>query len=195
MSRETMPAMGRPFSLGYLYDKRTDSILNKSPWPQARGQWPRTEQPAGAFFRSLTKCSLSFTEGDLKILELRQDCTRSSLQEDKMISLEKDHFHIDLSIKVQFWAGPIPVTIGGSMLYEQSSESNLEKEGASFSFTETTATKMLSMDHFKYLFENMSAAEEIDSFLEGDEATHVISGENLSPPYLSQGSLTVLKLR
>ena len=33
MSREMMPAMGRPFSLGYLYDKRTDTILNKSPWP------------------------------------------------------------------------------------------------------------------------------------------------------------------
>ena len=67
------------------------------------------------------------------------------------------------------------------MLYEQSSEANLEKEGASFSFTETTETRMLSMDHFKYVFENMSVAEEIDSFLEGDEATHVISGENLSP--------------
>ena len=81
------------------------------------------------------------------------------------------------------------------MLYEQSSEANLEKEGASFSFTETTETKMLSMDHFKYLFENKSAEEEIDSFLEDEEATHVISGENLSPLNLSQGSLTVLKLR
>ena len=125
--------------------------------------------------------------GDFKILSLRQDCTRSYLQEDKMISLEKDHFHIDLSIKVTFWAGPIPVTIGGSMLYEQSSEDNQEKEGASFSFTETTETKMLSMDHFKFLFDDMSAAEEIDSLLEGEEATHVISGEKLSPLNLSLG--------
>ena len=29
MSREMMPAMGRPFSLGYFYDKRTDTILNE----------------------------------------------------------------------------------------------------------------------------------------------------------------------
>ena len=118
--------------------------------------------------------------GDFKILSLRQDCTRSSLQEDKMMSLEKDHFHIDLSIKVAFWAGPIPVAIGGSMLYEQSSEDNLEKEGASFSFTETTETRMLSMDHFKFLCEDKSAAKEIDSLLEGGEATHVISGEQFS---------------
>ena len=131
----------------------------------------------------------------MKILELRQDCTTSSLQEDKMIALEKDHFHIDLSVKVQFWAGPIPVTIGGSMLYEQSSAASLEKEGASLSFTETTVTKMLSMDHFRYLFQNVSAAEEIDGFLEGEEATHVVSGENLSPLYILQGSLTALKPR
>ena len=110
--------------------------------------------------------------------------------------MEKDHFHVDLSIKVMFWAGPIPVTISGSMLYEQSSESNLDKEGASFSFTETTETKMLSMDHFKYLFENMSAAEEIDSIVESEEATHVISGENFSPlKVFLQESHMVLKLR
>ena len=72
-------------------------------------------------------------------------------------------------------------------MYEQSSEENLEKEGASFSFTETTETKMLSMDHFKYILENMSAAEEIDSLLEGEEATHVISGEKFSPLNLSLG--------
>ena len=73
------------------------------------------------------------------------------------------------------------------MLYEKSSEDNQEKEGASFSFTETTETKMLSMDHFKFLCEDKSAAKEIDSLLEGGEATHVISGEKVSPLNLSLG--------
>ena len=97
--------------------------------------------------------------------------------------MEKDHFHIDLSVKVMFWAGPIPVTIGGSMMYEQSSEDHLEKEGASFSLTENTETKLLSMDHFNFLFESMSAEEEIDNILKDGEATHVISGDFLFIPF------------
>ena len=124
-------------------------------------------------------------EGGLAILDLPQDCIRSSLQEDEMGSKDDNHFHLEMSLKVLIWAGPIPVTIGGSMLYEQSSRNTLEKGKFSYSLTKTTKTKMLSMDHFKFLFEDEHAAEEIRALIESGEATHIISGQNKFQKYSS----------
>ena len=117
-----LPAMGRQFTLGFLYDIRRDIIVNKSLWNEKK----RNE--------STLKENKPFTHYDVAVTDTLDE--RSSIMK------------LDASVKMSFMSGLISVS--GSANYFNSRNSSARTSCVSAKFTSTRYSERLTMDQLGY---------------------------------------------
>jgi len=129
---ETINALGRSFSLGYLYDIRRDKIISKSLWDLAELQENIHEESA-ASTRFVVK-----TSDDL---------------DDK-----SDLMDLSASVKASFMSGMVDVA--GSAKFMKSKKSSFRVTSVTFKSERKTRTLRLSMDQLAHLTHPEVLAEE-----------------------------------
>jgi len=117
---ESIQAMGRSFSLGYLYDIRSDKIISKSLWDRA--------------------------ELDSNVHEESSLSTRFIVQTSETINDKSSLVDLSASIKASFLGGLISVT--GSAKFMDSRMSHSRATSVTLKSEKKSRTRRLSMDHF-----------------------------------------------
>lgn len=120
---ETIQAMGRSFSLGYLYDIRSETIISKSLWDKA---------------------DLDANIHDESALSTRFEVAISDTINDKSSLMD-----LSASIKASFMGGLIQVS--GSAKFMNSKKSNSRVTSVTLKSERKSRTKRLSMDHLAHV--------------------------------------------
>ncbi|XP_067462996.1 uncharacterized protein [Thunnus thynnus] len=150
-------ALGRPFSLGMLYDCRKDSLI------PGMTLWD---------------------DDDLKnnIRERKQCYNNSDIVASESIADKSSSLNIEASLKASFCSGLVEV--GGSAKYLNDSKTSKNQARVTLKYQATTKMKELSMNHFgrgnvkhQYVFKKKIATHVVTAILYGAQAFFVFDRE------------------